>query len=126
MRTTVGAVRRLISEALNEFGPISGGIRKTKSGGGRQFKIGKVESENRELSTAEAESLFPGSTDAWAEVVPDMYPEFPFADDPQVVKTRSLWFKIGSELRVAFADMPQIELASWDQDRQDWFPIEAA
>lgn len=125
MRTTLGAIRQLLGQTLNEMGPISGGIRKTK-GGGRQYKIGKVESENRELSTAEAESLFPGSTDAWAEVVPDMYPEFPFADDPQVVKTRSLWFKIGSQLRVAFADMPQIELASWDQEREDWFPLEEA
>lgn len=125
MRTTLGAIRQLLGQTLNEMGPISGGIRKTK-GGGRQYKIGKVESENRELSTAEAESLFPGSTDAWAEVVPDMYPEFPFADDPQVVKTRSLWFKIGSQLRVTFADMPQIELASWDQEREDWFPLEEA
>jgi hypothetical protein len=125
MRTTLGAVRRLLNEAiLSEFGSPSGAIRKTKPGG-RQFKIGKVEDENRELSTAQAESEFPGSTEAWAEVVPDWFTDFPF-DDPQVIKARSLWFKIGSQLRVAFADMPQIELASWDPQREDWFPLEAA
>ena len=52
-----------------------------------------------------------------------MFPEFPF-DDPQVIKSRTLWFKIGSQLRVAFADMPQVELAFWDDNRQDWFPME--
>ena len=125
MKTTLGEVRHLIAEALNEFGSPSGAVRKTKSGG-RQFKIGKVEEENSELSAAHAEMMFPGSTDAWAEVVPDMYPEFPFADDPQVVKSRSLWFKIGTQLRVAFAEMPQVELATWDPTREDWFPIEEA
>lgn len=126
MRTTLGAVRRLLNEALlSEFGSPSGAIRKTKPGG-RQFKIGKVEEENRELSANQAEQMFPGSTEAWAEVVPDMFPDFPFADDPQVIKSRSLWFKIGSQLRVSFADMPQIELATWDPQREDWFPLEAA
>jgi len=125
MKTTWGKVRRRLNEALNEFGPISGSLRKTKPGG-RQFKIGKVEDENRELSVVEAEREFPGSTDAWTEVVPDMFPDFPFADDPQVVKSRSLWFKIGPQLRVSFADMPQIELAHWDPQREDWIPTEAA
>ncbi len=106
-----------------EIGAPTGKLRPVRGGGGRQHKIGKVEDENRELSPVEAERMFPGSTEAWAEVVPDMYPDFPF-DDPMVIKNRSLWFKIGSELRVAFADMPQVELASWDPSRQDWFPIE--
>lgn len=102
-----------------------GSIRKTKPGG-RQFKIGRVEDENHELSTAQVEHMFPGAVDAWVEVVPDMYPDFPFADDPQVIKARSLWFKIGKQLRVAFAEAPQIELATWDPVREDWFPLEAS
>jgi hypothetical protein len=124
MKATWGDVRRTICEALDEIGSLKGSLRKAKPGG-RQFKIGKVEEENQELSTTQAESMFPGSTEVWAEVVPDMFPDFPFAADPQVIKSRSLWFKIGGQLRVAFADMPQIELASWDPQREDWFPIEA-
>ena len=124
MLTTYGDLRRLINEALNEIGSPTGGMRKARPGG-RQFKIGKIEDENQELSTVQAESQFPGSTEAWAEVVPDMFPEFPFADDPSVIKSRSSWFKIGSELRVAFSDMPQIELARWDQTNEDWFPLDS-
>ena len=123
MQTTLGNLRRVIAEVLSEIGSPKGALRKPGSGG-RQFKIGKIEDENKELSTTQAETLFPGSTEAWAEVVPDMYPDFPFADDPQVVKSRSVWFQIGSELRVAFADMPQIELATWNPDREDWFPLD--
>lgn len=124
MRTTLGEVRRYISQALNEFGTPSGSLRKTKSGG-RQFKIGKVEDENRELSTGEAETLFPGSTDAWAEIVPELYPDFPF-DDPRAIKHSSAWFKIGDKLRVAFKQAPQVELAVWDPERADWFELEQA
>lgn len=107
-----------------KFGSISGSLRKTKTGGRQQFKIGKVDDENLELSTVQAESMFPGATDAWAEVVPDMFPDYPFADDPQVVKARTLWFKIGDQLRTSFSEMPQMELAAWDPDREDWFPLE--
>jgi hypothetical protein len=108
------------------LGHRKGKLRPVRGGGGRQVKLGKVEDENQELSPVQAENMFPGSTEAWAEVVPDMFPEFPFADDPQVIKARTLWFKIGSQLRVAFADMPQVELATWDPTREDWFPLEAA
>jgi len=125
MKTTWGKVRQLLAEALNEFGTPSGGLRKTKPGG-RQFKLGKVEEENQELSTAQVEHMFPGAADAWAEVVPDMFPDYPFADDPQVIKARSLWFKIGQQLRVSMAEMPQVELATWDPHRDDWFPLEGA
>lgn len=122
MKTTLGKLRQAVNEALvAEFGTPSGKIR--KASGGQQYKTGKVEDENSELSTTQAESMFPGATDAWAEVVPDMFPEFPF-DDPRVIKTRTLWFKIGPQLRAAFSDMPQVELAYWDPDRDDWFPIE--
>jgi hypothetical protein len=127
MKMMLGDVRRVIAEAmLAEFGTPKGKLRPVRGGGGRQFKIGKVEEENQELSPVQAENMFPGSTEAWAEVVPDMFPEFPFADDPQVIKARTLWFKIGGQLRVAFSDMPQIELATWDPTREDWFPLEAA
>lgn len=124
MQTTLGKLKQLIKEmVVLEAGSLSGGLRRVRDGRPQQFKIGKVEDENRELSSFEAEEMFPGATDAWAEVVPDMFPDFPF-DDPKVIKARSSWFKIGSQLRVAFSDMPQIELAYWDPDRDDWFEIE--
>jgi hypothetical protein len=123
MKTTLGELRQVIAETLLEFGAPKGNLRAVRGGGGRQHKIGKIEDENRELSVVEAEREFPGSTDAWAEIVPEMYPEFPF-DDPQVIKQRSAWFKIGSTLRVAFADMPQVELMQWSPERQDWFDVE--
>lgn len=123
MQIKLGDVRRIIAEALCEFGAPKGKLRVVRGGGGRQHKIGKIEDENRELSVVEAERMFPGSTEAWAEIVPELFPEFPF-DDPMVIKNRSAWFLIGSHLRVAFADMPQVELMQWDPERQDWFDIE--
>lgn len=77
-----------------------------------------------ELSTIQVDEMFPGATEAWAEVVPDLFPDYPFADDPKAVLMHSLWFKIGPQLRVAFTEMPQMELATWDEDRDDWFPID--
>jgi hypothetical protein len=121
MKTTIGELRRVIGDVMSEIGSLSGKLRPTKDGG-RQYKIGKIEDENRELSVVEAERMFPGSTDAWAEIVPEMYPDFPFTD-PKIIKQRSAWFKIGSDLRVAFADMPQIELMQWSPERQDWFDL---
>ncbi len=116
MRITVGKLKQLIKESLNELG---GGLRKVKPGGRQQYKIGKVEEENRELSFSEAEQMFPGSTDAWAEIVPALFPDFPF-DDPRVIKQRSLFFKVGPNLAVTFPEMPQVELATWDPAREDW------
>jgi hypothetical protein len=113
-------LRTLIREVLQE---LTGGLRKTS--GKPQHRIGKIEDENRELSFSEAEAAFPGSTDAWAEIVPDLYPEFPF-DDPNVIKRRTLWFRIGSKLRVAFSDMPQVELMEWDPSREDWMELDPA
>lgn len=124
MQLTVKQLKRLIAEALvSEFNAPSGSLRRTKSTGGRQFKLGKIEDENRELSFSEAEDLFPGSTDAWTEVVPDLFPDFPW-DDPLVIKRKTLWFKVGNELRVAFDDMPQVELATWHPDRDDWIELD--
>lgn len=124
VKSTIGEVRRVIAAALLEIGSPSGKLRPVRGGsGGRQHKIGKIEDENKELSVVQAERMFPGSTDAWSEIVPAMYPEFPF-DDPMVIKSRSAWFLIGSVLRVAFADMPQIELMEWNPERQDWFEVE--
>lgn len=122
MKMLLGEVRRIIADMLVlEYGP-KGKIR--KASGKPQYKIGKVEDENQELSLAQVDSQFPGASDAWAEVVPDMFPEHPFADDPQAILMKTLWFRIGPELRVAFEEMPQLEVASWDPDREDWFPIE--
>lgn len=117
MRIKVGALKKLIIEAL------SGALRPVRDGGKQQYKIGKVEDENRELSSSEAEMLFPGSTNAWAEVVPSLFPDFPF-DDPFVIKKRSLWFKMGDKLQVAFEEMPQVTLATWDPLRDDWIEEE--
>lgn len=102
---------------------ISGALRKTT--GKPQHRIGKIEDENRELSFAEAEQMFPGSTDSWVEVVPDLYPDFPFPEYPIAIKRGSSFFKIGDKLRVAFKEMPQIELAQWEPDRDDWVELEA-
>jgi hypothetical protein len=118
MRIKLGVLKKLIKETL------SGGLRKVKPGR-QQYKIGKVEDENRELSSSEAEMLFPGSTNAWAEVVPSLFPDFLF-DDPFVIKKKSVWFKEGNELKVAFEEAPQITLASWDPFRDDWIETEFA
>lgn len=116
----VRTLRKFIREAvLNE---ITGGLRKTT--GKPQHRIGKIDDENRELSFAEAEMMFPGSTNAWTEVVPELFPEFPFPDQPIAIKRGSSFFKIGDDLRVAFKEMPQIELATWDPSREDWIEIE--
>lgn len=123
MKISVKHLRKLIRETLEEFGGPSGGLRRVRGGSGQQHKIGKVEEENKQLSTFEAEELFPGSTDAWTEIVPELFPDFPF-DDPMSIKKHSMWFKIGSQLRVAFEEMPQLELASWDPEREDWIELE--
>lgn len=121
MRVSYATLKSVISEAmLSEFG---GKIRKTK-GGGQQYKIGKVEDENRELSYNEAEHLFPGSTEAWIDIV-TMGDDFPDLKgmDPTGVKRNTLWFKIGNELRVAMNPYPQIELMRWDAEKQDFFDL---
>lgn len=116
MKITVGKLKQLIKEAVNE---ISGPLRQVRDGGRQQYKIGKVDDDNRELSFAEAEQLFPGSTNAWAEIVPEIFPDYPF-DDPRAIKMHSLFFKIGQDLTVAFEEQPQVELAKWDPVREDW------
>lgn len=120
MKITVAKLKTIIREALDE---ISGPLRQVRDGGRQQYKIGKVEDENRELSFAEAEQLYPGSTGTWAEIVPDLFPDFPFTD-PRAIKMKSLFFKIGDKLTVAFEDQPQIELATWDPERDDWIENE--
>jgi hypothetical protein len=124
MKYTVKTLKEAIRDALTELGPIKGGLRTSQKGEKvrQQYKIGKVEDENRELSAFEAEQLFPGSTSAWVEVVPELYPDFPF-NDPFSIKKGTLWFKLGDRLRVTFQDMPQAELAEWDPEREDWFEL---
>jgi len=123
MKTTVGELRSTIKSVILEIGNPTGRLRGVRTGGGRQYKIGKTDDENRELSAIEAEREFPGSTEAWAEIVPLDYPEYPFKD-PRVIKSRSVWFRIGGELRVAFEENPQMELMKWSPSRQDWFDID--
>lgn len=118
MRIKLGELKKLIKETL------SGPLRKVK-GSSQQFKIGKVEDENRELSFSEAEMLYPSSTNAWAEIVPSLFPDFPF-EDPMVIKRKSLFFKEGPVLTVAFEEAPQITLATWDPEREDWIETEYA
>lgn len=124
MQIKIGELRQVIREILEEMRGPSGGLRQVRGPGGRQVKLGKIEEENRELSTIEAEHLFPGSTDAWAEVVPDMYPDFPF-HDPFAIKKQTAWFKIGDQLRVAFKMLPEVEVAVWNQQNEDWFPLDS-
>ena len=128
MRLTIGQLKKLVTEALiSEFGNPSGSLRRVRGGSpnSRKVKLGKIEEENKELSSFEAEERFPGATDAWAEIVPELFPDFPW-DDAAVIKKKTLWFKLGNELRVAFDDMPQIELASWDPTREDWIELDHA
>lgn len=115
MKIKFGDLKKIILE-MNE---ISGPLRASRSGGRQQHKIGKIEDENRELSSSEAEMLFPGSTNAWAEIVPSLFPDYPF-DDPYSIKKHSTFFKIGPRLAVAFEEQPQVELATWSPERDDW------
>lgn len=103
------------------FGSPRGALRSAT--GKQQYKIGKVEDENKELSPFEAELGFPGSVSAWTEIVPELFPDFPF-HDPASIKKGSSFFSINGELRVAFKDMPQVELAIWHPDMEDWVEIE--
>jgi hypothetical protein len=121
MRIKLSNLRNLIREALNEIGGPTGALRQVRGSGGRKHKIGKIEDENRELSFSEAEMLYPGSTDAWAEIVPLEFEDFPFGDDPLVIKRKSIFFKEGDVLTVAFQQMPQVTLATWNPVREDWF-----
>lgn len=125
MRVTVRRLRHIIRESLTEM-MVTGALRKTKdnSGSGRKVRIGKADpDENQQLSVGEAEMQFPGSIDAWAEVVPDMFPDFPWSD-PVSINRGSSYFRIGDRLRVSFKDVPGVELAEWDPVRQDWFPLD--
>lgn len=129
MRITYGELRRIIREVIeetntiDEIGGPKGKLRQVRGSGGRKVKLGKIEDENRELSAAEAETEFPESVDAWAEIVPHLFPEFPF-DDPRSIIRGSAFFKIGPELRVAFKSHPQHELMKWSPERMDWFDID--
>lgn len=129
MKITLNELRQIIKKILIEArGAPVGALRPVKkgerSGSGQKFRIGKTEDENRELSTFEAESMFPGSTDAWAEIVPNEFPEFPFTD-PVAINRQSAWFKIGNELRVAFKAAPGAELAKWLPTLQDWVDMDS-
>lgn len=116
-------LKELIKDLLKEAAGPSGALRRVRGAGGQQYKIGKVEDENRELSSFEAEQMFPGSVVAWTEIVPELFPDYPF-HDPFSIKKHSLWFKIGNELRVAFSEMPSIELAQWKPEKDDWVELD--
>lgn len=122
-RSGIELLREHIKQILREMGGPKGGLRVARGQRTQQYKIGKTEDDNQELSTFEAEGLFPGSTEAWVEIVPHLFPEFPFEDAFSIKKNTS-WFKIGDELRAAFSSMPQIELATWDPHREDWIEID--
>jgi len=122
MRTTIGELRVLVRKVLLEMSGPRGKLRPSK--GGRQYKIGKVEDENRELSSVEAEHMFPDSTEAWAEIAPGLYPEFPYDPDSRTVKRKTTWFMIGNELQAMIQDVPDAEPMKWDPQRMDWFPID--
>lgn len=120
MKIKLRELRSMIHNVLiNEFGPIRGGLRKTS--GKPRYNTGYVEDVNRELSASEADSLFPGSVEAWCEIVPELWSEAPLADfDPRTIRLGSVFFKEGNKLTAAFESMPTIKLAEWDSQKQDW------
>lgn len=121
MKIKINELRQIIQNVLVEFGPISGGLRKVANNGRQQYKIGKVEDPNRELSAFEANDLFPGSVDAWCEIVPEIWPDAPLVDfDPRTIKAGSVFYKEGDKLTAAFQSMPTIKLAEYDPMKEDW------
>ena len=127
MRMLLGDVRRLIEEALVMEAGLSGKVRKPGKSGGQQYKIGYTPDENRELGLTQVFSEFPGAAEAWGEVAGDMFPDHPFADDPDSMMRGALWFAVGGKLRVSFKEMPQLELAEWHPEAGedgDWMPLE--
>jgi hypothetical protein len=120
MQLTLNELRSTIREIISEFGGISGGLRSSQKGGKPRYNTGKVEELNREVSFVEANDLFPGSVEAWVEIVPELWPEAPIHMDPISIKRGTLFFKEGDKLTAAFQDMPQITLATWDPNKQDW------
>jgi hypothetical protein len=126
MKIKLNELRKIIREVLTEFGPIRGGLRKT-SNSRQQYKIGKVEDPNRELTAFEANELFPGSVDIWCEIVPELWPDAPLVDfDPRTIKSGSVFFKEGNGLSAAFATMPELKLAEYDPVKEDWIEIDFA
>lgn len=131
MKISVKQLRTLIRETvIAEMRGPSGKLRdpggKSKSSG-RQVKLGKIEDENGELSSAEADLKFPGSVDAWCEVVPDLFPDFPWTD-PIAIRRGSEFYKIGNQLRAGFKSLPGVELAFWEGAGEDgdWFALDEA
>lgn len=119
MRMLLGDVRRLIEEALVMEAGLSGKMRKPGRSGGQQYKIGFTPDENRELGLTQVYSMFPGAAELWGELACEMFPEHPFADDPQSMIMSSLWFEIGGKLRVSLKEMPGVEVAEWDPAAAD-------
>ena len=130
MKITEERLRNLIKEiAINEMGP-KGAIRWDRSGRKKQYKIGKVEDENRELSATEVESMFPGAVDAWVEVGPEIYPdlvpdigEFDPRDQRHMFVKESVFFLENGVLVVSGKAMPTFTLMRWDPQAEDWFEI---
>lgn len=119
MKIKLQELKQIIHSVLKEFGPISGGLR--KASGKPRYHIGKIEDQNKELSAFEANELFPGAVDAWVEIVPEIWPEAPFVDfDPRTIKTGSIFYKEGNKLTASFATMPNIKLAEYDPQKEDW------
>lgn len=130
MKITIQELRSIIKDVLIEGrwdGP-TGKLRTSKnprSAPSRQVKAGKIEDQNRELSTTEVESMFPGAVDAWAETAPELYDMFQsekdlWGDQPEVMRKKvaekTFWAKIGDSLRVGFKEEPSITLAKWEPE----------
>jgi hypothetical protein len=126
MHVRLSELRKFIRSQLGEanwtLGP-SGALRTSSNFGEKtkDYRVGHVEGdENKEITAFEANTSFPGKpADAWCEIVPYLFPDFPF-DDPVAIKRNSLFFKIGDTLTVAFKDAPTVELASWNPQKEDW------
>ena len=67
--------------------------------------------------------MFPDSTEAWAEIAPSLYPNFPYDFDSRTVRRKTTWFMIGNELQALIQDVEGAEPMKWDTQRQDWFPL---
>jgi hypothetical protein len=119
MKLTLEQLRKEIRSALNErFDTPTGKLRPAR-GGKKQFNTSFVPDENEELTVWEAEKRYPGSIDAWCEVAGEIAPEL--SDDSFVIKKRSVFFREGDKLVVALERDPQVELATYNPETQDWY-----
>lgn len=131
MRITLNELRQIIRKELAarliEARP--GGLRtsqkmKDSPHSGRHFKIGKAAPEEvGEIDPIDVELKYPGAMEAWIEIVPELFPEFPFADDPVAIRRGTMWINNKGKLHAAFKENPNLELAEWSPEREDWFDL---